>query len=276
MYKKGLVVLLGGCMLVSLVACSKTTTQGDNSATEQEVVSDTATEAENISAEEETVSADAQEEPNAQEQEEVSDQIALIKENKDTWNRADSEGEQYNYTVSDLDHDGYLEITTASMQGTGLYTYFTIYEVNEDKTGLVEQSYDAEEGESLPDIIETTVDTYTMADGTVNYAYTDILRAGPADSYEIIGYLTLGDGKLTITPVATKYEMFETEEESTTTYADAEDKEITEDDYNAAMKNTFTGATKGTQKFLWISEEDWNDDITDQLTSAYETFTGNN
>jgi hypothetical protein len=276
-------ILLSGCMLVSLAACSKTTNENENSsATEQQEVSDstadTTTEAETSSSQESTdvtISTEKSGDKEEQDSSDVSDQIKVIEDNKDVWSRADYEGEEYSYTVTDLDHDGYLEIITATLQGSGFYTYFDVYEVSEDKTKLVEQPYDSEEGESLPDIIETTVDTYTMPDGTVNYAYTDILRASAADGYELIGYFSLDDGKITITPVASKYTLSETEEESTTTYADADDKEITEDDFNAALDNALSGATKGTQKFQWIAEEDWNDDITDQLKSAYETFANN-
>ena len=43
----------------------------------------------------------------------------------------------WNYVVTDLDRNGRLELITATLQGTGLYTYLNAYEVSEDGSQLV-------------------------------------------------------------------------------------------------------------------------------------------
>ena len=63
--------------------------------------------------------------------EEISAQLSLIAANASVWVQDASYGTVYQYTVTDLDQNGRLEVIAASLQGTGLYTYSCFFEVNE-------------------------------------------------------------------------------------------------------------------------------------------------
>ena len=68
--------------------------------------------------------------------EEVLEQIRLIYASKEYWER-DSSTHMVMYAVTDLDHNGRLEIITAENYSSGNYTHLEIWEVDEDRSALV-------------------------------------------------------------------------------------------------------------------------------------------
>ena len=66
---------------------------------------------------------------------EIEKQLNLIMNNKNLWYK-DTEFEKYSYAVTDLDKNGRIEIISSVCQGTGIYTYTEIYEVNESMDDL--------------------------------------------------------------------------------------------------------------------------------------------
>ncbi len=85
-------------------------------------------------------------------------QLELIASKKDEWALEDSGSTVYRYMISDLDGNGRLEITRASMDPDSLDTAFRIYEVNEAGTDLAECQ--VPEGRPLPDIIVDSVGVF--------------------------------------------------------------------------------------------------------------------
>lgn len=130
-------------------------------------------------------------------------QLQLIAESSDLW-YADSEYEEWWYAVTDLDRDSSLEMIAASMQGSGLYTRFSIYEVNEDCTGLNLLPDTLEQGESGPDLIVDSAQTVEQ-DGSVYYYFEDVLRISPAEHLVTKEILSLENGQVVIRPIASAH-----------------------------------------------------------------------
>ena len=86
-----------------------------------------------------------------------SDQRALIERSRNVW-EPNLEYETWFSAITDLDANGRLEILLASLQGTGLYTWVNVWEVNENYTGLTLCEDNTGEGEAWPDIIKDTMD----------------------------------------------------------------------------------------------------------------------
>lgn len=135
-------------------------------------------------------------------------QLSLLMSLADTWckDETDESGTQYNYyyAVTDLDQNGRLEITAALTQGTGVFTYGTMYEVDESFDGL-EICWNDEEVD-LPEITVSSVPAAYDADsGCYDYLFTNTTNNGSAESYESIQAIRLQDGTLTCTALAHSY-----------------------------------------------------------------------
>ena len=76
------------------------------------------------------------------------DQRALIERSRNVW-EPDLEYETWFSAITDLDHNGRLELLLASLQGSGLYTWVNVWEVNENYSGLTLCPDNTGEGEAL-------------------------------------------------------------------------------------------------------------------------------
>ena len=96
-------------------------------------------------------------------EEEVNRQLQLLYDNSSIWGKTDSS--DYEYAISDLDRDGYLEIITASDDSSELY----IYEASEND--LITEWYTSElqQGPYKPDLLGRGVFLHAQ-DGT-EYVY---------------------------------------------------------------------------------------------------------
>ena len=111
-------------------------------------------------------------------EEEVNRQLQLLYDNSSIWGKTDSS--DYEYAISDLDRDGYLEIITASDDSSELY----IYEVSEND--LITEWYTSElqQGPYKPDLLRSGVLLHTQDGAEYVYVATnhntffDITRSG--------------------------------------------------------------------------------------------------
>ena len=111
-------------------------------------------------------------------EEEVNRQLQLLYDNSSDWGKTDSS--DYEYAISDLDRDGYLEIITASDDSSELY----IYEVSENDLIIEWDISELQQGPYKPDLLRSGVFIHTQ-DGT-EYVYVatnhntffDITRSG--------------------------------------------------------------------------------------------------
>lgn len=183
-------------------------------------------------------------------------QLQVIAECRDLWMQAaEYAGDFCQYAVTDLDHNGRYEIIVAEVTGTGIYTYSSFYEVNENYDGLNECETDFVEGDSQPDIVSDTLETYTDEQGRYFYAVYDWIRNGAAEYYENVRELTLSDGRISTAPIAYRTTIYD-EGVPTVTCEDADGNMITEEAYESAAENYFAGYSKSTTSIVWqeISE----------------------
>lgn len=203
----------------------------------------------------------------------IEKQLSLIKDNVDIWK--DKLGyEKFEYVVTDLDHNGRLEIIASSCQGTGIYTYSTYYEVNEDMTALNKITTNYEEGASEADIIYDRVKVYYDAtNNEYHYIFTDLCKNGAAEYYEGIHDLVLKDGKLTDTVLARKTTIYENEK-AKVTLEDNKGNSTTEEEYENIAEKTFENFSSKTISLKWIDGEDENFDMSLEklLKDSYAGF----
>lgn len=199
-------------------------------------------------------------------------QISMLVQSQDKWDQAridDVLPNDYYYAVSDLDWNGRLEIMAMSTQGTGIYTYGTIYEVNEDGTALAECSVPCTDGESLPEMIMNFVPAaYDRSDGSYYYVFKDDCRNGAAEYYQSIQAINLTGGVLSAR-VLGRMSLLAADGVTQEEYFRGEDK-IAPEEYEAIIP-AFQADLEGfTANFQWFQVEDSADKA--MLTKSWEFF----
>ena len=193
-------------------------------------------------------------------------QLNLILDALPTLRQDDSNG-VWQYVVTDLDHNGRLELIAAKSHPEDRTTNMKLWEVNEAGTALVENSVKIDEEETFPEIMTENADTYyDSAKDTWNYMFYDhILYVGGSITVKVS--VMLKDGEISYTPYAC-----EVVENNVVTHIDANGQVISDADYNAAGANAFAGCMKGSTNFDWFT-------ITEatslaRLADSYMMFTG--
>ena len=183
------------------------------------------------------------------------EQRALIERSRNIW-EPDLEYETWFSAVTDLDANGRLEILLASLQGTGLYTWVDVWEVNENYSGLTLCEDNTGEGEAWPDIIKDTLTYYRdPATGRQTYVCLDYMRDGAAHYWTGLDSFCLENGRIDVKTLATKDEVYNEQGTSTIRYSDANGTEISEDAWNNAERNAFSGQEPGTLSLSWTQLE---------------------
>lgn len=206
-------------------------------------------------------------------------QLQLIADNIDTW-RGDDETVIYSYAVTDLDMNGRLEIISSSCQGTGLYTYTSVWEVDEALNKLDPIENPALEGESQADIIVESTPVYFDADsGEYNYIFGDVTRNGAAEYYENLRAIALREGVLSQKDLAYKTTIYEASDaKSTVTCTASDGRTISEDEYEDAPETAFAGLEKKKAAFGWMNADRETINamdgaaLYDMLEKSYEGF----
>ena len=182
---------------------------------------------------------------------EVGRQIELLADNLDLWaGTMDSEGIEYFYTVTDMDHNGRLELIISSCQGTGLYTFSNYFEVNNTLDGLAAVEGNRREGDSEADIIVDSAPVYYDAGNKVYYyIYDDVIRNG-IEHYENKRAVWLDNGKLVQNALAHKTSVLENEKQ-VINYTDSEGKNITGSQYDSIADTVYGGLEKRNAFFKW-------------------------
>ena len=179
------------------------------------------------------------------------EQLDLIAENADLW-KQEMEYGLWGYTVADLDQNGRLEIISASLQGTGIYTLIRIFEVDAEGTILTEVTQDRPEYESSPDImIDTAPVFYDPETEVYFYIFTDYIRNGFAESHENKCAVWLEEGIWKEIPLANKSTVCTDIESCTDFYTNPEGNEISGEMYEEAENICFDGYEKGILRLNW-------------------------
>lgn len=183
------------------------------------------------------------------------DQCALIERSRALW-QPDLSYETWFSTVTDLDHNGRLEILTASLQGTGLFTWVNVWEVNESFTGLSRCPDNTREGEAWPDIIKDTITCYRdSVSGRYTYVCEDMMRDGAAHYWTGLDSFCLENGRIELRTLASKDELYDNLGGSSIRYFNENGTEISMDDYSSMERNSFAGQEQGTLTLSWTQME---------------------
>lgn len=210
----------------------------------------------------------------------VEKQIDVIMNNIDTWNLSTDEDiyAPYGYAITDLDQNGRLEIIASSCQGTGIYTYSNYYEVNEGLNGLNKIERNVEEGSSEADIMLPTVKVFIdKAANEYHYIFDDLVKASAAEYYENKQDIVLKNGRLYEKTIAYRNTVY-TDSNPNVTLKDANNKEITAEDYALIENKLFSNLELKFANIEWVSTTDVDfssvsgDELKNKLIESYEKF----
>ena len=183
------------------------------------------------------------------------DQRALIERSRSVW-EPNLEYETWFSAITDLDHNGRLEILLASLQGTGLYTWVNVWEVNENYSGLTHCEDNTGEGEAWPDIIKDTITCYRdSVSGRYTYVCEDMMRDGAAHYWTGLDSFCLENGRIELRTLASKDELYDNLGGSSIRYFNENGTEISMDDYSSMERNSFAGQEQGTLTLSWTQME---------------------
>lgn len=204
-------------------------------------------------------------------QTDYSEQISLIAANTYLW-KQDYEYVLWGYIVTDLDRNGRLEIISASVQGTGFYTYILAFEVSEDRDSLKElDGLGPERTDSLPDIMVLSVPVYFDKEtGLYYYIFSDMIRNGMWEYYENKRAVSISNGAWEEIPLVSKSTIYTDPDHFTMTCKDAEGNLIDEAQYDEAEQRIFGDLEVSTACFNWYmtNNEDFAGLTADRLIES--------
>ena len=197
-------------------------------------------------------------------------QLELIRDNMDKMLQPAGELPWF-YTVTDLDHDGCIELIAASQHPQDRSTNLKIWEVSSDRAELKECSVQKDEEESFPDIMSDSMDTFHTADGTWNYLFYDNVVISDTEVYTSKSAFSMKDDVISYEAFAIEHTIVENGTR-TTTHTDTDGVEITPEQYNASGVQAFEGAERSSVSFEWLTADEARDIA--RLTESYQVFTG--
>ena len=178
----------------------------------------------------------------------------------------------WRYAITDLDHNGRVEVLVASQHQADRSTTVKLWELSEKMDSLVECSTKLEEGESFPDILSDNADTYyDPATGAWSYLFYDNILLSENEGYTNKCAVTLKDGSLSYQPLAIEHILVQNGQR-TVSYMDPEGRTIEAEAFNNAGQQLFFGMDKVSSNFGWFRYEDAVDAAT--LSDSYAVFTG--
>ena len=200
------------------------------------------------------------------------EQLALLAEHKDLWAiDADYISEVCQYAVTDLDHNGRMEIIVSDFGGTGQYTFSRFFEVNASFDGVEECSTDFVEGDSQPDLMYTNWQTFLDENGKYHYVVYDQLKISVAEYYENIRDLVLEEGQITSALIADKFTVYSQEGEDAECQ-DGDGNEISVQEYEEAVDSYFAGYRKSVVDLGWQDMRELEADLEQMILQLQESW----
>ena len=201
----------------------------------------------------------------------VKTQAELIYSNFSSFRQNDDDT-VWSYAVTDLDHNGHLELLAASVQGSGRYTTLKVWEVGEDHKSFAACNVNVKEGDSFPDVIANSADTYYVsATDTWHYMFDDSITVSATEVVAARCSVQMKNGNLSYTPYA--YQQTEYRGSlNVISFTDRAGRLLTPEDYNSAVANAFAGAQKFSTNFDWFLASEATDDS--RFSASYAIFSG--
>ena len=198
-------------------------------------------------------------------------QLALIESAFSGLKQPDGETVWY-YTVTDLDHNGRLELIAASQHPQSRATNLHVWEVSADRSALAECALAKDAGESFPDILTDASDTYfSAAAGAWHYLFYDHVVLSDTEVYTVKTAVTLKDGTIGYVAYATEHTVV-TNGSRDVTHTDANGAAITPEQYNAAGHDALAGTARSSTNFEWLTADKAADPA--KLADSYQVFMG--
>lgn len=186
--------------------------------------------------------------------------------------RQDEKTDKWSYTVTDLDHNGRLEVIAASIQGQGRYTNAKVWEISSDKKTLGVCRIPLEEGDSFPDIVTNTADTFhDKKTDEWFYVFNDHVTVSSDELYSSKCALWLEDGVVNSDIYA--FQMCQVQNgQMNVSFTDKDGTPITPDEYEAAGANVYAGLERSSTNFDWFSISEAK--TASRFADSYSVFIG--
>ena len=188
--------------------------------------------------------------------------------------KSDTADTQYWYTVTDLDHNGRLELISAVTQGAESVTSGKISEVNSAYNGFDTVNLGLGAGESLPEIITAAAETYKDASNNYSYIFTDSSMDAYGTTCSSKVALSMKNSALSLKKIASKNITMQNGY-TIVSFSDANGNRYDDPysfDYTKAVDNYFKSATKSNTCFDWFSLAEAAS--SSRLVSSYNVFNG--
>lgn len=250
--RKGSAVLLCICVIMGLASCGGTNSEPQNSVSSGGAVSGQSVETAH----------------------EIEEQISLIAKSDSIW-RMKGETEDndwFHYALTDLDRDGYIEILTIQMRGTGRFTRYYIYEVDETGEGLTEWEIEGdtrvEEEGAAADFGEFPMDAFwDERTGSYHYSSVDFSHSSALDGMVYMVDMEIRDNVVREHIVTYMQYGYEGKSEDDLVcreeYYDAQGKPISEEESATQAAAYYEGMEK---RYMFYSEKLFEDEKFGQMT----------
>ena len=199
-------------------------------------------------------------------------QIEYLFNNFNTFKQAESADAKWSYAVTDLDHNGRLELLAASVQGDGRYTHVMAWEVGADLASAAPIQVNVPEDESFPDILTDSADTfYNQVSNTWVYMFYDNIVFSADEAYYAKCAVKLADDGLSFQQLAIQHNQAAGGIVNTA-YMDNSGNAITGEQYNAAGTEGPAELIKSSTNFEWVDAA--NVASQNALFNSYAVFKG--
>ena len=199
-------------------------------------------------------------------------QIEYLFNNFNTFKQAESADAKWSYAVTDLDHNGRLELLAASVQGDGRYTHVMAWEMGADLKSAAPIQVNVPEDESFPDILTDSADTfYNQVSNTWIYMFYDNIVFSADEAYYAKCAVKLADDGLSFQQLAIQHNQAAGGIVNTA-YMDNSGNAITGEQYNAAGTEGPAELIKSSTNFEWVDAA--NVSSQNALFNSYAVFKG--
>ena len=186
--------------------------------------------------------------------------------------RQDEKTDKWSYTVTDLDHNGRLEVIAASIQGQGRYTNAKVWEISSDKKTLGVCRIPLEEGDSFPDIVTNTADTFhDKKSDEWFYLFNDHVTVSSNELYSSKCSLSLDDGVVNSVIYAFQSTQIQNGQMNVS-FTDKDGVPITPDEYESAGANVYAGLERSSTNFDWFGISEAK--TASRFADSYAVFIG--
>lgn len=206
----------------------------------------------------------------AAEKTDIDEQIDLMFANLSELSQDSVDG-SWNYAVTDLDHNGNLELIAGICKAPDYKTYAKIFEVSAERDAFIECDMSVKEGEPFVDIVKNSADTFYDKPSDIWYYMFSDDFTNDNEHYTTKCSICLKDGYVTPKSYATEHcEMIDGF--TVVSFMDLDGNEITPEQFNSAGSDIFKDLEKSGTNFSWFTMKDAK--TASVLTDSYKVFIG--